>query len=265
MKVKYQTEVSPNKRSLDPVVESLLVSSNAAVRINDSEQLTSKRSKLEYNFDISPERGPTDEEIGLTSKKECLADNEYVIHLVAKDERILHRIFAESSCSTIKFTLDFDHPKAHSIVFDVYVQGISHNPLKFTWINQATVVAETKLTESGFRPLERLQEMKEIPKDEDMTYITHLMAALGYVEGLLYLRDKLGIDISKCWASTAQNYFHVGVACNFIEVVQLALDSKLDMHLQNKWGLSPLMLAKKKPENNPIRKLLESIKLNASQ
>jgi hypothetical protein len=232
-----------------------------SVSQENEDKLTSKRSKPEYDLVISPERGPTDEEICITLKNGAFSNGEYLIHFLAKEECILHRVFARASNQTLNLTQDFDHPKAHSIVFDVYVQGMNHSPLKFTWINQATVVAETKLTEIGFYPFESLEKVKEVPKDEDMTYIIHLMAALGYAEGLLYLRDKLGIDISKCWASTGQNYFHVGVACNFIEVVRLGLDSKLDMHLQNKWGLSPLMLAKKKPENNPIRKLLESIDL----
>lgn len=155
-----------------------------SLECESQETQATNTSKPNCNFDLSLRRGPTDSIISMPWKDGSLPDGEYLICFDAKEEGIQHKIWAQASVSTLNFTLDFDHPKAHSIDFDVSVQGIKHEPLKFKWISQATVVAETQLIKMSFYPIGTFKGINEIPKGTDKTYVAHLMGALDYLEGL---------------------------------------------------------------------------------
>jgi len=83
-----------------------------------------------------------------------------------------------------------------------------------------------------------------------------MMATIGDLEGLKYMKNNLGADISIPWDKTGQNLFHLGVVFNWLEIVKFAVEMNLDPDLKNIRGNSPRMLAQKDNVNQEIKKML---------
>jgi len=208
-------------------------------------------------FVLDPFECPTYSTVAIVCSKGSIPDGIYKVFFKARTERVTHEIDVEAYGPRLVFLFDFKYAKAHSLLFDVVISGISHNVLTFRCISDATDVAKKGLNSRGFYPKQTLDKAKPVPKETDVPYIVNLMAVVDYVEGLEYIKDELKMDVTGCWEETGQNLLHVGVAFNNLKVVEYGLNMNLDPHLKNKAGQSPKMLAQMIPKDSKIRELLD--------